>query len=75
MKSEQTIKESDGIHKLNNELTNYIEKVKLSLIQLEREIGPTVRSSGVKLDDTENMVAYINDFRKRIISGCLLQPE
>ncbi|RIA92451.1 hypothetical protein C1645_874787 [Glomus cerebriforme] len=74
-KSENNMKESDELQRLNNELTNYIENIKLSLIQLEREIGPTVRSSGVKLDDTENMVAYINDFRKRIISGCLLQPE
>ncbi|CAB4484091.1 unnamed protein product [Rhizophagus irregularis] len=74
-KSEKTLKESDEIQRLNNELTEYIEKIKSSLIQLEREIGPTVRSSGVKLDDTENMVAYINDFRKRIVSGCLLQPE
>ncbi|CAB4428750.1 unnamed protein product [Rhizophagus irregularis] len=74
-KSEKTLKESDEIQRLNNELTEYIEKIKSSLIQLEREIGPTVRSSGVKLDDTENMVAYINDFRKRIVSGCLLQPD
>lgn len=74
-KSEKTLKESNEIQRLNNELTEYIEKIKSSLIQLEREIGPTVRSSGVKLDDTENMVAYINDFRKRIVSGCLLQPE
>ena len=74
-KSEKTIKESDDLQKLNNELTNYIEQIKIALIQLEREIGPTVRSSGVKLDDTENMPAYINDFRKRVIGVCLLQPE
>ncbi|CAG8437276.1 9271_t:CDS:2, partial [Funneliformis mosseae] len=74
-KNEVVTKESNEKQELNNELRDYIEKIKSSLFRLEKEIGPTVMSSSVKLDDTENMDIYVNEFRKRIVGGCLLQPE
>ncbi|CAG8639673.1 1032_t:CDS:2 [Acaulospora morrowiae] len=70
---EKILQESCELESTNTELLDNIEKIKYALIQLEREIGPTVRSSGVKLDNTD-MVAYIQDFQKRIVSGCLLHP-
>ncbi|CAG8550882.1 17047_t:CDS:2 [Acaulospora morrowiae] len=71
---EKVVQECSELDSANTELVDSIEKIKYALIQLEREIGPTVRSSGVRLNDTDNMVAYIQDFQKRIVSGCLLQP-
>ncbi|CAG8664679.1 9760_t:CDS:2 [Dentiscutata erythropus] len=71
---DRILRENQELEASNAQKIESFEKIKMSLIQLEREIGPTVRSSGVKLDDAENMIAYINDFRKRVVSGCLLQP-
>ncbi|RIB08056.1 hypothetical protein C2G38_2212616 [Gigaspora rosea] len=71
---DRILRENQELEASNAKKIESFEKIKMSLIQLEREIGPTVRSSGVKLDDTENMIAYINDFRKRVVGGCLLQP-
>ncbi|CAG8458374.1 12141_t:CDS:2, partial [Cetraspora pellucida] len=71
---DRILRENQELEELNTQKLESFEKIKMSLIQLEREIGPTVRSSGVKLDDAENMIAYINDFRKRVVGGCLLQP-
>ncbi|CAG8448935.1 1799_t:CDS:2, partial [Racocetra fulgida] len=71
---DRILRENQELEASNAQKLESFEKVRMSLIQLEREIGPTVRSSGVKLDDAENMIAYINDFRKRVVGGCLLQP-
>ncbi|CAG8787728.1 26931_t:CDS:2, partial [Dentiscutata erythropus] len=70
---DRIFRENQEFEALNAQKIESFKKIKMSLIQLEREIGPTVRSSGVKLDDAENMIAYINDFRKRVVGGCLLQ--
>ncbi|CAG8554619.1 8256_t:CDS:2 [Diversispora eburnea] len=71
---EKILKECNEYESENLELTKMIENIKKALIQLEREIGPTVRSSGVRLEETDNIVDYVLDFQRRVVGGCLLQP-
>ncbi|CAG8536904.1 12647_t:CDS:2 [Ambispora gerdemannii] len=59
----------------NQQIIQQVNEIRLALGLLERVIGPTVRSSGMRLDDAENLAAYVDGFRERVASGCLLQPE
>lgn len=71
---EKILQECSEYELENLELTKMIENVKQALFRLEREVGPTVRSSGVRLEETDNVVAYVQDFQRRVVGGCLLQP-
>ncbi|KAG9307673.1 hypothetical protein G9A89_023238 [Geosiphon pyriformis] len=73
--SDAKLTASREIELTTDEITQKVAQIRIALLQLEREIGPTVRSSGVRLDDAENLAAYVDAFRERVASGCLLQPE
>ena len=67
--------ECHDLEESNIKLTKLIDQIRLAVTKLERDIGPTVRSSSVKIEDAENLVVYIRDFKNRIVSGCLLHSD
>ncbi|CAG8581526.1 14248_t:CDS:2 [Ambispora leptoticha] len=73
--SETKREESKALEIANQQIIQQVSEIRLALGLLERMIGPTVRSSGMRLDDAENLAAYVDGFRERVASGCLLQPE
>ncbi|CAG8495897.1 3224_t:CDS:2 [Paraglomus occultum] len=75
--SRMEIKRSEcrDLEESNIKLTKLIDQIRLAVTKLERDIGPTVRSSSVKMEDAENLVIYIQDLKNRIVSGCLLHSD
>ena len=67
--------ECRDLEESNVKLTKLLDQIRLAVTKLERDIGPTVRSSSVKMEDAENLVVYIRDFKNRIVSGCLLHSD